>query len=615
MPPIGRYPENLQITNQDFADARLNEILKDKDESSTYTFSNEFAERAKEANSFGRDAQSKVLWLFADACDYALQPSNPKNPFTPKWVFSDKRSILPEDFFEDEIAFFTEVLSLITNPWVKARIADTILVSPHSGGVDCAVEAIDAYLEIPLTPTSWRQGGRQCIERAWQLARKLKKGASDRANKIESVLLETFKSTENRDGEFLRSLSQMMLESKMGQSEALNIARRLKEVAQAYIKSKSFLEAAEMFQTALGWYECTKDKDNKFKTLAAWAEVVAQDAESRTFGKKTSYSAARGLYEQVIKIYRMIPKSERPKNGVDHKIDQFRTRLKEAGEKAMEEMKQYSTEIDLRELIESSKDSVRGKQLDEALVALVSLYSGVKYSVLRKSAEEQIRDFPLQATLPASIVSSDGRQIGKRPGLQWNIDESEENQMVVHSVVMQHYVMSLQFIAQGRILPALHLIKEEHDITEEYISDIVKNSPIIPSGRVPLVTKALLLGFQLDFATAIHLIAPQIENLVRLALKKSGVHTTTLDSQGIDLENGLSSLMDKPEIEEIFGDDLAFDIRALFCDQFGPNLRNEIAHGLMDYAACQSQASVYAWWLLFKLVYCAFWHENCSGSA
>ena len=102
MPPIGRYPENLQITNQDFADARLNEILKDKDESSTYTFSNEFAERAKEANSFGRDAQSKVLWLFADACDYALQPSNPKNPFTPKWVFSDKRSILPEDFFEDE---------------------------------------------------------------------------------------------------------------------------------------------------------------------------------------------------------------------------------------------------------------------------------------------------------------------------------------------------------------------------------------------------------------------------------------------------------------------------------------------------------------------------------
>jgi hypothetical protein len=41
--------------------------------------------------------------------------------------------------------------------------------------------------------------------------------------------------------------------------------------------------------------------------------------------------------------------------------------------------------------------------------------------------------------------------------------------------------------------------------------------------------------------------------------------------------------MELPEIETIFGKDLSFEIKALFCDPFGPNLRNELAHGLLDY--------------------------------
>ena len=56
----------------------------------------------------------------------------------------------------------------------------------------------------------------------------------------------------------------------------------------------------------------------------------------------------------------------------------------------------------------------------------------------------------------------------------------------------------------------------------------------------------------------------------------------------------------------IFGEDLVFEIRALFCDAFGPNLRSEVAHGLLASGDGNSVESFYAWWLLLKLVFSHF---------
>ena len=60
--------------------------------------------------------------------------------------------------------------------------------------------------------------------------------------------------------------------------------------------------------------------------------------------------------------------------------------------------------------------------------------------------------------------------------------------------------------------------------------------------------------------------------------------------------------MELPETTKIFGEDLCFEIKALFCDPAGPNLRNNVAHGLLDDNACRSLYAVYAWWLGLKLV-------------
>ena len=71
----------------------------------------------------------------------------------------------------------------------------------------------------------------------------------------------------------------------------------------------------------------------------------------------------------------------------------------------------------------------------------------------------------------------------------------------------------------------------------------------------------------------------------------------------------MSTLIDQPAVSKIFGDDLVFEIRALFCDQFGPNLRNNVAHGLLDDQQAFSCDAIYAWWLALKMVFNTFWNS------
>ncbi|HHQ4533740.1 TPA: DUF4209 domain-containing protein [Aeromonas veronii] len=128
------------------------------------------------------------------------------------------------------------------------------------------------------------------------------------------------------------------------------------------------------------------------------------------------------------------------------------------------------------------------------------------------------------------------------------------------------------------------------------------HSPIVPQNREELLGYALWLGFEYEFGAAIHLLCPQVEHIVRSQLKEAGAHTTNIDREGIENENGLSTLMDLQEALKLFGEDLTFEIKSVFTDTLGFNLRNEVAHGLLDDNTSASIHTIYAWWMILRLV-------------
>lgn len=186
---------------------------------------------------------------------------------------------------------------------------------------------------------------------------------------------------------------------------------------------------------------------------------------------------------------------------------------------------------------------------------------------------------------------------------------TDGDEIAIRAEMVRDYGIQVGLVVQGYILPALEVLLLEHRLREVDFIALARNSPIVPKDRAVLFGKALFAGYERDFVTALHLLVPQMEHLVRVHLKQAGATTTNIDKDGIQNENGMSTLMELPETVQVFGKDLAFELNSLFCDAFGPNLRNELAHGLLDEDGFNTPFAIYAWWLALRLTFIAWWNS------
>ena len=60
--------------------------------------------------------------------------------------------------------------------------------------------------------------------------------------------------------------------------------------------------------------------------------------------------------------------------------------------------------------------------------------------------------------------------------------------------------------------------------------------------------------------------------------------------------------MTNDRLKKALGAAFAFDLQSLLSGRTGPNLRNNIAHGLVSSEALNSPTGFYLWWLLVRLV-------------
>ncbi|MEP7038430.1 MAG: DUF4209 domain-containing protein, partial [Acidobacteriota bacterium] len=104
--------------------------------------------------------------------------------------------------------------------------------------------------------------------------------------------------------------------------------------------------------------------------------------------------------------------------------------------------------------------------------------------------------------------------------------------------------------------------------------------------------------------TAIHFLIPQMEESIRYFLIRCGIVPSSFTDKGIQDEYNLNKLLKEEKftakLNEIFGDDFVFDLRCVLVERFGANLRNDMAHGLIDHNSFYSHAAVYFWWLALR---------------
>lgn len=604
-----RYPADLNITAKDFAECGWKEVLSGTTREGYSSMWQAFSAAARQAIDEGKQAQGKILWILADACSMMLSPKSPNEPFKPNIVMNDKRSAVPDDLTEAEITLFARIIDEVADPWLKARLADLVWLKHRPREVRFALAAIDSYRLIPLDAKTWIRGGDKCWERAINLARMLKEGAGNRLAQIEATVIAAFQSASCTDGFLSHWLADLLDSNGLARDQASIIGQRLELLAREFDDEGDQHRAREYFDAAAKWYKRAGD-DAKFATMTvAVAEGWVKEAVARISSDKPSHMVAASLYENAIQIYRTIPRSERAIHRVDERLEELRVLLAESGEKSLGEMGVIkSPAVNISEIAENARKAVRGKEAMEALKEFANLHPGADAKKARESAIERIRQHPLQALMPVTVMSHDGRVIAKRPGMSMGATLTADDEIVINAEMIHDYGILVSFIVQGDIWPALEILLVEHRLTEADFVQLARQSPIVPKGREQLFGKALFAGYERDFVTALHLLVPQIEHMVRYHLKEAGATTTNISIDGIENENGLSTLVELPEFKKVFGEDLVFEIRALFCDAFGPNLRNELAHGLLDANACYSVHSIYAWWFALKFTFNTYWN-------
>lgn len=565
---------------------------------------------AMEKSDAGQEAQAKILELLGRASSMMLTPSSLNEPFKPLFqdFQADKRSALPEDFTTVELVFFEDILNDVDEPWLRARLADLLWLCRTPKIPDHAMIAIASYTSHAIDPDTWHRDIKDCWGRAARLAMKI--GAFEKLNEIKNNLFSAFV-IEYPSSKFMSLwLANILNRLNIDHDFREDIAPKLFQIGDDQKHTGDFNAARSYFDLAAKKYQQCGDEKGWLESLVAIADCSEQEADSRSTG---SNMVANTFYENAIQAYRRIPAKHRGTYDVEDKIQSIRTKIADTGKASLDEMGLVKTPgIDISDMAESSIAHVSGKQsLEKALMYFTGLYSGPEIDKLASSAQESMQKSPLSSLFGSSHMSSDGRVVAKTPPSNLGAGADDPaNQAVLHRQIQQQFAIETQLVVEGQILPALRQLLMEYRVTKEFLEASCQYSPSVPQDRKHLLGYALWLGFEYDFGNAIHLLCPQFEHIVRIQLKYAGAHTSNIDREGIENENGLSTLMDLPEARQLFGDNLAFEIKSVFTDALGFNLRNEVAHGLLDDKSSSSISSVYAWWMILRIVIRSIMYGN-----
>lgn len=549
------------------------------------------------------ETENSVVYLFVRIASICLSDDN-SHPFVPLFQFANgTRTCMPEDITPDEMDFFINVIDDVGNKMLKARIADILWYRKYKKkGVRYPEIVVDTYLSIDFNAPKFLDNLRYW-KRGLTIAKQI--GKKDCLKNFADNALHYLSQTEfERDDcvfeiiELLRSFDLCTDQKDVIIEKAIELGDNL--------KNENYFLAELYYNEASLWTDSQKQSDEYVKLQIKRIKIYIDEAEKSDTGFMTATH-----YETALKLLRNLNlnKEKRQQYFSEEQENALICKMKSSGKLALSEMKEYDFSFEIGKLTKYVIDNIKGKDLPLALKGFTTLFCHISFEKLEKNAIDLIRTFPLLSAFGHTLYASDGRIVARTPEINDLNNLSSENFAVWHNMIWQ-YMNHISIIVQIAILPALQIIRCEHNIQFNDIVRIVQRSNLIPIDRIEVLAKGLYAGFSYDFITALNLLVPQVEHMVRCQLQVAGVKTSVIENSGIEQEAGLSTLIEKEKTKEIFGKDFWFELKALFCDGAGPNLRNNVAHGLLSSDEMQDCYSIYCWWFCFKLVCIDFYNTE-----
>ncbi len=538
--------------------------------------------KARELQASGNHDGAAMLALLAEVCSYGLRPDDGREPYGPRARGPNWRTASIEDLDDTQLAFLAEIYEAVPIADLRARVADVLFVRRrHHKFGQCAIDSYLTSADTLMKPDDWVEA-LHLLERGLMITLSVK---SER-DRLVAKLTTEINNRRVDNSYFSAKVMQALLDRRLGDDAAM--APIAEDSAKVAIAAKDWDRAREYFGSMAQWRRRSDD---------ATGELHARREAANCYIEQASGAGSRSLestfLERAIQSLRAIP-------GTQADVTKLHERLIDVEREALKELKEHSTPIKLGENPERARAHVAGQTLQQAVVRTALLWRPDPIGKIRDVVLETAKQAVMFSAIPRVMMNRHGKAVAKRGSLLVGADEDREH--VLRCMMFERAQQQRDYVTVSTILPARTQVADEHYVSARELMPFTTASGFVPLGREEPFAVGLAAGFNGDFAGALHILMPQFENAVRAILAQSGTITSKIDDDGIQDERDLGWLLTCDDAAKVFGEDLVFDMRGLLIERWGSNLRNMMAHGLIEVDQMVGSASAYFWWLTWHLV-------------
>ncbi len=518
---------------------------------------------------------------------------------------------------ERQYEILSKIVEQISDCKLRARVADLLwLGSKQLGKADgfkyarCAVEA---FSKIPFDEATWiSEDVKSDWARGLMLAKSLGRGLAAEYGRMQSSIRDTFISacdTKDPDNLFCWSIPQVLDNEQLCDVIPPRMIAQRAELLLDEISQMDDHTYDVYCDIARGWYSRADCEEDAIRILKKMVERSFRPILSLVSEPIPQWLKLQDLCQKTIVNLQAIPHKNREGYEVEEKITflkQIATLGCKLGLRHMHYVQGGS--VDITDEVHNSESFVRGVSLEEALTRFASMFS-MREADAERLAYNELNNSIIPHLMGKSVLK--GCRVVAQAASYSPVDANTDSSQAADSAkrVWVEKVQKASYLLQTAyhicLKPAYDVMRSDHVATFDEFLDFLHRSPLAPENHEKNIAEGLLLGYSGRLTAAAYILSPEIENVIREQLKFMGYDTTVIDNDSkLENEVGLSKLLEKysDELSQKFSSDFVFELKVIFCDHAGPNMRNEIAHGLKTDDTFNGVVDFYVWWFSVRLM-------------
>jgi len=436
----------------------------------------------------------QVLSLLGNIMNLGYQ-ENLENPFIASSIvigvnFTDFK---PADFENLE-----KIIDDIESPLLLSYVAN--ILWHYTKKYEYAVKSINAYktlFEETFDVDKWTKCLKH-IERAYKLANSLGRKSEEYLN-LHAYIHDRIIEIDGTDPLFL-SIKLIKLLLPNSDKKHLNDFIKISDKIIANARAKKHINVHRIdaaFDLKTDLLKKLRDNDALLKAYADYAKYTEEMAETHS-----SHYAVM-LYKKSALLYKQAKQTEN--------LNRIMKLIEPLEKSQLENMHTFSQQIDLSDSYNHTKEFMENRSLQEQIIYMCSITKFYKKQEIEDKLISECSQFIIRSLFTTSVLDKHGKTAFYLPPIDLSEPKKDPDLFELH---MHRKALELQDLdGLFSIGIPLDFIKEYNtNIDFDDLNFLIDNNILIPDDRKNIFKRGILLGLNGDFYTALHILAPQMEN-------------------------------------------------------------------------------------------------------